>query len=339
MNDRKQLGAFDIFRIIAAILVIAIHTSPLWSINAAANHFVTGVIARIAVPFFFAMTGYFADLRSAAGFGKTAVKTITLYGIAIVIYLPFNTYAANLKMLLFDGAFFHLWYFPACVFGAAIVFALTKLPKKAAFAIAAALYTVGLFGDSYYRFVSGIPPINAVYSVLFKVFSFTRNGLFFAPVFMLIGSAMRERRLGENRFAAAVGLTVSLILLTFESFLLYRLGIAGNMYVFLIPATLSLFELLASFKAKPHPLPRKTSMWIYIIHPIIIHLLGKAAEYLGVENFAGQHSLLRFVLAAVISIVAALGITRVTELWKIIRKKCSSIKIEVNANDAVNIPR
>lgn len=338
MNDRKQLGAFDIFRIIAAILVIAIHTSPLWSVNAAANHFVTGVIARIAVPFFFAMTGYFADLRSAAGLGKTATKTIMLYGVAIVIYLPFNTYASNLKMLLFDGAFFHLWYFPACVFGAAIVYALTKLPKKAAFTVAAALYTVGLFGDSYYRFVSCIPPINAVYSALFKVFSFTRNGLFFAPIFMLIGSALREYKLGENRFAA-VGLTVSLTLLTLESFLLYRLGIAGNMYVFLIPAVIFLFELLASFKAKPRPFLRRSSMWIYIIHPIVIHLLGKAAESLGIENFAGQHSMLRFVLATVISIIAALGITRVTELWKDLRKKCASIKLEVNANDAVNIPR
>lgn len=74
MNDRNNLGAFDIFRIIAAILVIAIHTSPLRSVNAAANHFVTGVAARIAVPFFFAMTGYFSDLRTAAGLEKTAAS-------------------------------------------------------------------------------------------------------------------------------------------------------------------------------------------------------------------------------------------------------------------------
>lgn len=329
MNDRNNLGAFDIFRIIAAILVIAIHTSPLWSVNAAANHFVTGVAARIAVPFFFAMTGYFSDLRTAAGLEKTAAKTAALYVIAITLYLPFNTYAADLKMLLFDGAFFHLWYFPACVFGAAIVYALTKLPKKAAFSAAAALYVIGLFGDSYYRFVSGIPPINAVYSVFFKVFSSTRNGLFFAPVFMLIGTALREHRLGENRFAASVGLTVSMLLLTLESFLLYRFGIAGNMYVFLIPSTIYLFELLASFKVKPHPLLRRSSMWIYVIHPIIIHMLGAAAELFGAENFAGQYSLLRFTLATVISIAAALAITRVTEHLKC-RKKLSAIKPEAN---------
>lgn len=316
MTDKRYLGAFDVFRLIAAALVIAIHTSPLRSIDPAADHFLTGVAARIAVPFFFALTGYFADFGSISGLRKIAGKTAVLYGIAIVIYLPFNTYAANLKMLLFDGAFFHLWYFPACIFGAAIVYALTKLPKKAAYAAAAALYIVGLFGDSYYGFIAGISPISAVYSALFKIFSFTRNGLFFAPIFMLIGDTLSKRRLGENRFAAAAGLTVSLILLAFESFMLYRLGVAGNMYVFLIPAIVCLFGLLSSFKVKPHPRMRKSAMWIYIIHPIVIHLLGKAAEALGVENFAGQHSLLRFMLAAVVSFAAAFGIEYITSLCK-----------------------
>ncbi len=343
MTDRKDLGAFDIFRIIAAILVIAIHTSPLRSVNASAEHFLTSVIARIAVPFFFAMTGYFTDLRNVSGLKKTTGKTAVMYGLAIVIYLPFGTYASNLKMLLFDGAFFHLWYFPACVFGAVIVYALTKLPKSAAFAIAAALYIVGLFGDSYYRLVSGLPPVRAFYSALFGVFSFTRNGLFFAPIFMLIGNMLRERKLGENRFAAAVGLTVSLLLLTLESFTLLRTnGAVGNMYVFLVPAAIYLFELLASFKAKPRPRLRKASMWIYVIHPIIIHLLGKAADALGVVSFAEQHSLTRFVLATVISLAIALIITRVTELVKRIRKNCPQIKkrisYELKQNDIVNYP-
>ena len=49
----------DSFRIIATILVVAIHTSPLSSISEDADFFVTRVLARIAVPFFFMITGHY----------------------------------------------------------------------------------------------------------------------------------------------------------------------------------------------------------------------------------------------------------------------------------------
>lgn len=65
----------DIFRLVAALLVVAIHTSPLSSFNADADFFLTRVLARVAVPFFLMVTGFFvlsdtiydkAELASAA---------------------------------------------------------------------------------------------------------------------------------------------------------------------------------------------------------------------------------------------------------------------------------
>ena len=56
---QKNYGGLDLFRLAAALLVVAIHTSPLTSINGEADFFFTRVLARIAVPFFLMVTGHF----------------------------------------------------------------------------------------------------------------------------------------------------------------------------------------------------------------------------------------------------------------------------------------
>ena len=56
---RSKSPALDRFRIVAAVLVAAIHTSPLATYTADGDFFLTRVLARLAVPFFFLVTGYF----------------------------------------------------------------------------------------------------------------------------------------------------------------------------------------------------------------------------------------------------------------------------------------
>lgn len=57
--DTKLTGSLDDCKIIAAFLVIAIHTSPLTSFSAEADFVLTRIMARTAVPFFLMVTGYF----------------------------------------------------------------------------------------------------------------------------------------------------------------------------------------------------------------------------------------------------------------------------------------
>ena len=59
MRTKPNYGWLDRFRIIAALAVIAIHTSPLATFHEGADFFLTRVLARIAVPFFFMVTGHF----------------------------------------------------------------------------------------------------------------------------------------------------------------------------------------------------------------------------------------------------------------------------------------
>ncbi|MHB8065134.1 MAG: acyltransferase family protein, partial [Ruminiclostridium sp.] len=99
MNVKEKYAGLDYFRIIAALLIVAIHTYPLASISQAADFIFTHIFARIAVPFFFMTTGFFLlpkyiediNMRKHlfVGFLK---KTCILYGIAILLYLPVNIY-------------------------------------------------------------------------------------------------------------------------------------------------------------------------------------------------------------------------------------------------------
>lgn len=59
MKTPKYYGWLDRFRLVAALLVIAIHTSPLTVFSEDADFFFTRVLARVAVPFFFMLTGHF----------------------------------------------------------------------------------------------------------------------------------------------------------------------------------------------------------------------------------------------------------------------------------------
>ena len=58
MMQKKTYCALDIAKFMSAFLVICIHTGPLLDINETANFVLVQIIARIAVPLFFIISGY-----------------------------------------------------------------------------------------------------------------------------------------------------------------------------------------------------------------------------------------------------------------------------------------
>ena len=140
MSQKQKSGGLDIFRIIAALLVISIHTSPFSGISENLDFFVTRIVARVAVPFFFMVTGQYIlsdfynqnrkNKPDASKIWNYIKKLFFMYIISIIIYIPIGIYAGHyrgldllgaLKMLLFDGTFYHLWYFPACIIGVNVI--------------------------------------------------------------------------------------------------------------------------------------------------------------------------------------------------------------------------
>lgn len=351
MREKQSYAILDKFRVFAAVLVVAIHTSPLLSYSESADFFFTRILGRIAVPFFFMVTGQFA----VAGFLSTKkqfydvlqyVKKIALlYGIAILIYLPVGIYAGQyeklgvwecVRMLVFDGTFYHLWYFPACIIGVLLVYGMgqfMRMPQM--LAAAGALYVVGLFGDSYYGLVEEVPVVADFYGILFQICSYTRNGVFLAPVFLLLGAwiAGRPKRFanGNVRLLSLI-LLLSFLAMTEEAFLLrhFKLQRHDSMYVALLPVMYFLYEallacgMLVSGKKQKRRrntqalarLLRTASTWVYILHPAIIVVVRGAAKVVKAESLLVENSLVHYLAVLAISLPVAFVIAVVLNAWK-----------------------
>ena len=125
----QNYPAMDWMKMICSFLVVAIHTSVLSSFSETADFFLTGIVCRIAVPFFFMVSGFFLMPKISSHFSsviKTEKKLGMMYMTSIFIYLPLNLYAGQyffkdlpsfFRAFFLDGTFYHLWYFPAAAEG------------------------------------------------------------------------------------------------------------------------------------------------------------------------------------------------------------------------------
>ena len=74
MGNPPRYGGLDAFKVIAALLVVAIHTSPLTTYSPDGDFLLTRSLARVAVPFFF-MGGrpdFFRRLWQRVGLGSAS---------------------------------------------------------------------------------------------------------------------------------------------------------------------------------------------------------------------------------------------------------------------------
>lgn len=318
------------FRLIAAFLVITIHTSPLSSVNGTADFILTGVIARVAVPFFFMASGFFLlpehsgnkreDQERLIRFIK---KVAVLYAAASLIYLPVNIYAGYfkgkhlflsiLKDIAFNGTFYHLWYLPAAILGASITYLLLeRLKTRQVFGITLMLYAIGLFGDSYYGITSNVPLLRSLYNGVFTISDYTRNGLFFAPIFFVLGGIIAKQRRHLGPKVCITGLIISSALMLTEGLILHSIRVQrhDSMYFMLLPCMFFLFQCMLIWKGKDNKSLRDISMYIYLVHPLMIVLVRGFAKNTGLKRLLIDNSMVQFLTVAACSFVAAILIDR-----------------------------
>lgn len=345
MNKNKSYTGIDRFRLIAAYLIVAIHTSPLTSVSAEGDFILTRIIARIGVPFFFMTSRFFLISRYSRDEGRMfsfVKRTVSIYALAIVIYIPVNIYNGYfrqtpllpelIKDILFDGTLYHLWYLPASAAGGILAWYLVRrLDYKKAIAVTAVLYALGLFGDSYYGFAERIPAFRYFYMLIFQVSDYTRNGIFFAPVFFVLGGFLADNAggvFGRNGFISqsaerfliknCLGFAVSFALMFGEAMALHRLGVQrhDSMYVFLLPCMYFLFRIILSFKGKRLTRVRTLSLVIYIIHPMVIVALRLFAKILHLQELLVENSVAHYFAVCILSTLAGIVITVFTDNFK-----------------------
>lgn len=317
----RRTGGFDWFRLPAALLVAAVHTGPLLSLSTEANDLLTDVLARLAVPFFFAVTGYFLlPRRTERGvLARFLKKTALLYGLSTLLYLPVLAYSGYFQPeglpgllardLIFDGTFYHLWYFPAVLLGTLLCpLFLGKLGARGAAVLCGVLYGLGLLGDSYYALTAALPPLRAAYDVLFHCFTYTRNGLFFAPLFLLLGGALARREEGRSAGRLGLALLLSLAALTVEGLVIRRYALArfDALYLSLPVCVWFLLRWLRALDLPERPKLRPFTGAFYILHPLCIVLVRGGAKILGLTGLLVENSLMHY--AAVVLLAALLSL-------------------------------
>ena len=326
MSGSPRFGALDRFRPLAALLVVALHTYPLADVSPDAEFLLTRVLARLAVPFFLMATGQFALLPLLQPGGARRLprflrKTGLLYGACILLYLPLGIYGGQyagltplsaVRLLLFDGTYYHLWYFPAALLGVCLALLLRRaLGRAGALTAAALLYAAGLFGDSYYGLAARLPALQAGYAALFSLSSFARNGVFLAPLFLLLGAELGGGALAVPRRAAGAGLALSLLLFAGEALALRALAWPrhDSMAVFLVPAALFLYRLLLTCPCAERPALRTLSGLVYVLHPLCIVGVRGAAKVLRATDLLVENNLAHFLAVAALSFALSGALT------------------------------
>lgn len=334
MTKHESYSGIDYFRFIAALLIVAIHTSPLASFSETGNFIFTRIIARIAVPFFFMTSGFFLISKYAYNAKKLETfikKTALLYGAAILLYIPVNIYNGYFKMdgllpniikdIVFDGTFYHLWYLPAAIISGSIAWYLVKkVHYRKALLITSALYITGLFGDSYYRIAERVSCLNDFYNLIFQVSDHTRNGIFFAPVFFILGGYIADSRERLSLKRSIGGFVICFTLMLGEALTLHHFDLQrhDSMYVFLLPTMYCLFNILLYFRGKRHTGIRTISLIIYIIHPFMIVVIRLSGKLLHLQNLLIENSLIHYFTVCFASVMSGMVIT---SLWNRLKPK------------------
>ena len=344
MKREREYPGIDWFRLPAALMVIAIHTAPFSKISGSLDFLLTYCLGRVAVPFFLMTTGYFVLAPAVSGSlpggaGEGAVrnretgrmrrflkKNILLYLAVSLLYLPLTVYAGNLpgslteavRDNLFDGTFYHLWYFPAAIVGSGIVYVLLRVCSlRTAGILTVCAYLAGLFGDSLYGAVQAVPALQTFYGAVFAFSSYTRNGIFYAPVFLLMGVVLRGNPAPKNAVLTDTALlAASAVLMMAEGYSSFYLGLQrhNSMYLFLLPVMYFLYRLLLRAGGKAPVWGRSVSMIVYVIHPAVIVALRGAAGAAGLEKILVENPLTQFVCVSGVSLAAALAAERVMRI-------------------------
>jgi surface polysaccharide O-acyltransferase-like enzyme len=177
----------DLFRVIAIFGVILVHTDPVTrkvftsAPEHLANLMITGA-GRLAVPFFFVVSGYFFGRKLRAGapplplFARYAKRLLRIWVLWSLVYLliplrlgqwqhqgwwpavveQFRQMAAHPTLIVFVGGKGHLWFLMALVMALAMVAVCEKLRARWLFhASAIALYACGLLSGLYANTAAG----------------------------------------------------------------------------------------------------------------------------------------------------------------------------------------
>lgn len=213
--DEKNIVGIDLFKLIAAILIVVIHCIGNF-FGEIGNAFKIN-ICSIAVPFFFITSGYFYGKRLNKNkdcknkyFIKYEKNLLKMYIVWSLIGIPFmvktylKIYGRNysyifllmIRNVFFSGTFGIYWYILAMIGGSSLIYYFSSKNKLKLMYLLSFIFFI--FGVLYTGFQS-IAENNIIFSYLFKltwiIFASERNFLMVGWFYMSIGYYFATREI------------------------------------------------------------------------------------------------------------------------------------------------
>lgn len=353
LSVHKEYKNIDAAKFICSILVVAIHTLKVESIGSK-YYFFAMFISSVAVPFFYACSGFFffknlefdKDLKIKKSrqninqLIKYERKTIILYSVWSCIFFIekiLNALTEGKQALIdfvksvpssifINGMEVHLWYVICLIYALPILYFLCRhISVKYMFIITFFLYTVCQAAEGYSWIESDLTRFmteaSSIMQYGFSVFSR-------AIPFLSIGMLWSIKKYRINKYFCML-LTIILFLFQFaEKSILYcyfdsdpgaRYFISLYLTVFFLMGTILKFEDDSNEnRSKIMLYLRKISSLVYFVHPLVIIFIGRVvATFFAGALFIGRFSY--FAAVSWLSVMIAFAIICMSEKIKILK--------------------
>lgn len=340
-EDRQTI---DICKMICALLVVSIHIRPFESFSKTLNFLEGDIIARVAVPFFYASASFFLFEKIIFSEKGKIVKCqennsillkylsriILLYIIWSGIYLFWQIPYWNsigwtgvgaiidyIVSFFVRGSVYHFWYFVSLIYGSIILYKLLQiLGIIKTFYISTFLYLLKslIYGYSWLK-IPGIEMAEKIWNMFSGVF----DGVCLALPFMVVGMLASQKNsiyLKISRYRKLGGV-ISFCGLVIEASLLYLFGGNNGKYsyiIFTFPLCIFLFSCVLEKKMNIginySRRIRKYSTLVFCVHPLVIYFCQRSTFF---NNF---NSFFKYMCVSSISLLVSIIIVLLIERRK-----------------------
>lgn len=274
----NRLQNIDFLKVVLSLFVVAAHVFPTHEIEGQKSYIFFAIqgIARITVPVFLIITGYFIanKIDNINYIKKTTKRILIIFLVWQLIYfnIEYNFFKSGqitFKRLIVDSMFgyAHLWYLIAVVEALFLLYLVRKLKDYQKLILAIFLIYCGYTLQFLYESKS---ITNTSFREIYFYMGTSRNFLFYALPYLLVGSTYNF----WGNFVTKTNYLsyIFIVFIVLESFYYMTTSLSiFNIFIFSFPCSIFIFNsFLKSKKQININFPPTLSLGIYLIHFYIL---------------------------------------------------------------------
>lgn len=331
----SNYNAVDICKWVMAIFVVMLHAHPFADISADWDYYTSGVLTRLAVPYFFVASGFL--LFSKMPVGEISRDKIRRYCMRLgkllivwtVVYLPIAVYEVwhstghihkfllIARSTVFNGAvIYHLWYLYASIVAVLTIYFLFSKGFKLRWIIVLSLflYIIVVFAHSYHELYTQYLAevwIVKIFVDFFCTFFAADNGWTVGLLYMSMGIFFAWHRRNYSISMICVSLLLCVIAFGRESYFIKEYSLTNKApmvnqasYIMLLLFSF-LFLMTINLNIKDNAIYkhlREQSLFIYLVHPWFLFLgTALARKFLHITDY----HMIVFIFTVICSIIMA----------------------------------